>query len=56
MAAASARPIANSKPGLRRAVDGEGEVLEILVQPQRDKAAAVGCPETVTLPPSFIHS
>jgi transposase-like protein len=29
---------------LRRAVDGEGEVLEILVQPQRDKAAAVGLP------------
>src|SRR5215831_18151415 len=26
---------------LWRAVDGEGEVLEILVQPQRDKAAAV---------------
>jgi transposase-like protein len=26
---------------LRRAADGEGEVLEILVQPQRDKAAAV---------------
>jgi putative transposase len=25
-----------------RAVDSEGEVLEILVQPQRDKAAAVG--------------
>jgi putative transposase len=24
-----------------RAVDSEGEVLEILVQPQRDKAAAV---------------
>jgi transposase-like protein len=24
-----------------RAVDGEGEVLEILVQPRRDKAAAV---------------
>jgi transposase-like protein len=24
-----------------RAVDGEGEVLEILVQPQRDKAAAL---------------
>ena len=26
---------------LWRAVDGEGEVLEILVQPQRDKAAAL---------------
>jgi transposase-like protein len=26
---------------LWRAVDGEGEVLEILVQPQRDKAAAM---------------
>jgi putative transposase len=24
-----------------RAVDGEGEVLEILVQPRRDKAAAI---------------
>jgi transposase-like protein len=29
---------------LLRAVDGEAEVLEILVQSQRDKAAAVGLP------------
>jgi putative transposase len=28
---------------LWRAVDGEGEVLEILVQPRRDKAAAMRC-------------
>jgi len=26
---------------MRRAVDSEGEVLEILIQPERDKAVAV---------------
>src|SRR5215831_9511052 len=30
-----------SLSGKRRAVDGEGEVLDILVQPRRDKAAAL---------------
>ena len=33
--------IAGRQMYMWRAVDGEGEVLEILVQPQRDKVAAL---------------
>src|SRR6516225_9949306 len=33
--------LSGKKMYMWRAVDGEGEVLEILVQPQRDKAAAL---------------
>ena len=37
-----------------RAVDSEGEVLEILVQPQRDKAAAVRLPRKLLRPQDFV--
>jgi len=35
--------IAGRQMYMWRAVDSEGEVLEILVQPHRDKAARCGC-------------
>jgi putative transposase len=46
--------IAGRQMYMWRAVDSEGEVLEILVQPQRDKAAAVRLPRKLLRPQDFV--
>jgi transposase-like protein len=46
--------IAGPQMYMWRAVDSEGEVLEILVQPQRDKAAAVRLPRKLLRRQGFV--
>jgi putative transposase len=46
--------LSGKKMYLWRAVDGEGEVLEILVQPRRDKAAAIRLPRKLLRRQGFV--